>query len=130
MDSVRAQISASNAVYGGCFATGDSAAFAACYTSDACISPTGMPKMCGKEAISAFFNQGVKMGVKNIVVTTEELMGGKDGVIETGKYDLQGEGGASWEKGKFIVIWKEENGKWKMHRDIWNSNTPPPPANK
>ena len=33
----------------------------------------------------------------------------------------------SAEKGKFIVVWKEENGKWKMHRDIWNSDAPPPP---
>ena len=68
------------------------------------------------------------MGIKNIALTTNELWGSPNGVIETGSYDLQGEGGASWDKGKFIVIWKEENGKWKMHRDIWNSNAPPPPA--
>jgi hypothetical protein len=22
------------------------------------------------------------------------------------------------------VLWKEENGKWKMHRDQWSSNAP------
>jgi ketosteroid isomerase-like protein len=126
IDSVRTQVNASNAVYGSYFANADSAAFMACYTSDACIYPTGNPKICGKDGIGGFFNQGVKMGVKNILITTDELMGGKDGVIETGKYDMQGEGGVSWDKGKFIVIWKEENGKWKMYRDIWNSDAPPP----
>jgi ketosteroid isomerase-like protein len=130
IDSVRTQVNASNAAYGTYFATGDSASFIACYTSDACINPPGNPKICGSNGIGGFFNEGVKMGIKNIVLTTDELMGGKDGVIETGRYDLQGDGGASWDKGKFIVIWKEENGKWKMYRDIWNSDAPSPPAKK
>jgi len=47
--------------------------------------------------------------------------------VETGKYELFVGDKVSAEKGKFIVIWKEENGKWKMHRDIWNSDAPPPP---
>ena len=21
---------------------------------------------------------------------------------------------------RYIVVWKRENGKWKLHRDIWN----------
>src|SRR5687768_4893993 len=103
MDSVRAQISASNALYGDSFGKNDSASFINSYTSDACINPPGMPKMCGREAIATFFREGVKMGVKRIVLTTDELLGGKEGVIESGHYDLQGEGGVSLEKGKFIV---------------------------
>jgi ketosteroid isomerase-like protein len=27
-------------------------------------------------------------------------------------------------KGKYIVLWKKENGKWKLHRDISNSDLP------
>ena len=27
--------------------------------------------------------------------------------------------------GKFIVIWKEQGGQWKLHRDIFNSSIPP-----
>jgi len=127
LDSAKAAIAASNKVYGTCFASGDSTAFANCYTSDACINPAGMPKMCGTQAILGFFNGGRKMGISNVVLTTEEVMGGKDAVVETGKYELFVGDKVSAEKGKFIVIWKEENGKWKMHRDIWNSDAPPPP---
>ena len=29
------------------------------------------------------------------------------------------------DSGKFIVIWKQEGGQWKLHRDIWNSSMPP-----
>jgi ketosteroid isomerase-like protein len=126
LDSAKAAIAASNKVFGACFATGDSATFANCYASDACINVTGMPRMCGTQAITAFFNGGHKMGVSNIVITTEEVMGGKDAVVETGKYEMFVGDKVSAEKGKFIVVWKEENGKWKMYRDIWNSDAPPP----
>jgi ketosteroid isomerase-like protein len=132
LDSAKAAIAASNKIFGQSFATGDSMAFINCYTSDACINPSNMPRMCGPQAITAFFNGGYKMGVRDIKLTTEEIMGGKDAVIETGKYEMFVAGNVSAEKGKFIVIWKEENGKWKMHRDIWNSDNPapPPPAAK
>ncbi len=26
--------------------------------------------------------------------------------------------------GKFIVVWKQEAGQWKLHRDIFNSSMP------
>jgi ketosteroid isomerase-like protein len=126
LDSVKTAIAASNKIFGESFATGDSTAFANCYTSDACINVTGMPRMCGTQALTAFFNGGVKMGINNIVITTEEVMGSKDAVVETGKYEMFVGNKVSAEKGKFIVVWKEENGKWKMHRDIWNSDAPPP----
>lgn len=124
LDSAKAAIAASNADFGNGFATGDSAAFVSHYTSDACINVTNMPKMCGTAAITAFFNGGYKMGVRGLKITTNEVMGGKEGVIETGAYEMFADKNMSIDKGKFIVIWKEENGKWKMHRDIWNSDLP------
>jgi ketosteroid isomerase-like protein len=128
LDSAKAAIGASNASYGNCFASGDSVLFVSHYTSDACISPSNMPKMCGPQAINAFFSGGYKMGIRNIKLTTAEVMGGKDAVVETGAYEILGDKGVSFDKGKFIVVWKEENGKWKMHRDIWNTDMPAAPV--
>ncbi len=34
----------------------------------------------------------------------------------------------SLDKGKYVVVWKKQNGNWKMYRDIWNSNMPAPGA--
>lgn len=127
LDSAKAAIAASNKVFGASFGTGDSTAFVNLYTSDGCMYPPNMPKMCGPAAITAFFNEGYKGGIRNIALTTEEVMGGKDGVIETGKYEVFIANNVSVEKGKYVVGWKEENGKWKMHRDMWNSDAPPPP---
>lgn len=127
LDSAKAAIAASNKIYGDCFAKGDSTAFVACYTSDASLNAPNMPRLNGPQAINAFFTGGYSQGIRNIILNTEEVMGGKDAVIEIGKYDLQADKGVSIDKGKYIVIWKEENGKWKMHRDIFNSDMPPPP---
>jgi ketosteroid isomerase-like protein len=124
LDSAKAAIAASNASFGSCFANGDSVNFVSHYTSNACINPSNMARMCGSQAINAFFSGGYKMGIRNIKLSTDEVMGGKDGVIETGTYELMADKGVSLDKGKFIVIWKEENGKWKMHRDIWNTDMP------
>ena len=128
LDSVKAAIAASNKVFGASFATGDSVAFANCYTSDGCIYNANMPKICGTAAIQSFLSIGYKSGLRNVVLTTEEVMGGKEAVVETGTYEVFVENNVSVEKGKFVVAWKEENGKWKMHRDIWNSDAPPPAA--
>ena len=128
LDSVKAAIAASNKVFGASFATGDSVAFANCYTGDGCIYNANMPKVCGTDGIRAFLNGGYQSGIRNVVLTTEEVMGGKEAVVETGKYEVFIADNVSVEKGKFVVAWKEENGKWKMHRDIWNSDAPPPAA--
>ena len=128
IDSVKAAIAASNATFGDGFANGDSVGFAAHYTTDACISPSNFPKMCGTAAIMAYFNGGYKMGIRGIKITTDEVMGGKEGVIETGRYEIFADKNMSIDKGKFIVMWKQENGKWKMHRDVWNTDMPAPPA--
>ena len=124
LDSVKAAIAASNAAFGECFAKNDSVNFVARYTSDACINPTGMPQICGSAGIGGYFRGGYAMGIRNIKLTTKDVMLGDPYAIETGNYEVQVEGGKAIENGKFIVIWKQENGAWKMYQDIWNSDAP------
>lgn len=133
LDSAKAAIAASNKNFGESWATGDSTKFADCYTSDGVMSPPNMPVMAGTAAITAFFNEGYKWGIRNIALNSNEVFGSNDCVVETGTYELFMENNISADKGKFIVMWKEENGKWKMFRDVWNSDLPcppPPPAAK
>lgn len=71
------------------------------------------------------------MGIRDIKLTMDEVTGGNEIVAETGIYEVFADKGQAIDKGKYIVIWKEENGKWKMHRDIWNTDMPaPPPSEK
>ncbi len=125
LDSVKAAIAQSNKTYGDGFMKKDSSLFISNYTTDGCIMPANAPKLCGKDGLAAFFKVGQSMGVNNIVLITEEVMGGPEAVVETGTYNLLGKDGKSFDNGKFIVVWKNEDGKWKMHRDIFTTNVAP-----
>lgn len=125
LDSVKAAITAANNAIADATAKGDSVAAASYYTKDACMVHAG-ENTCGTAGIVHFFSEGfTKMGIKNITITTTAVYGGKDLVAEEGKYELTGAGGKTIDKGKYTVLWKEEAGKWKLHRDIGISEIPP-----
>lgn len=65
------------------------------------------------------------MGFKAATLETVELDIQGNTAIKVGKYTLQGEGGQILDKGKYLVVWKQEDGQGKWHRDIWNSSLPP-----
>jgi ketosteroid isomerase-like protein len=49
-----------------------------------------------------------------------------DGVVEIGRATLtvQPDSGAAAEmEAKYVVYWREEDGLWKWHIDIWNQNS-------
>jgi ketosteroid isomerase-like protein len=127
LDSAKATIEASNKVYSESFAKNDSVAFVGCYASDAMLMAPNMPSLVGSDGIKAFFTGGYAMGIRAVDLTTAEVSGGPELVYETGSYNVKDGSGNSLEKGKFIVIWKKENGAWKMYRDMYNSDGPPPP---
>jgi uncharacterized protein (TIGR02246 family) len=126
LDSAKAGIATANSAFSDAFGKGDSAAVAALYTKDACLMMTGMPKLCGAAAIGDFTATAKKMGIGGIKLTTVDLIGCKDLVSEEGIYEMMDLKGAPMEKGKYIVVWKMEDGKWKLYRDISNADTPPP----
>ena len=47
-----------------------------------------------------------------------------DTAIEVGRAELFDAAGEIADTLKYIVIWKRVDGKWKLHRDIFNSITP------
>jgi uncharacterized protein (TIGR02246 family) len=105
----------------------DAAAVAAQYTADAMLLPPGMETVTGAKNIKVFFDGLVGDGsVKKVDLTTSELFDGGDSATEIGKYTVVGASGQSLESGKYVVVWKKDGGKWKLHRDMWSSSAPPP----
>ena len=131
LDSVKAAIDANNHHFSEAVVKGDSALFVSGYTKDGCVMPDGgAPKMCGAEGLSQFLAMAKGLGVADIKLSTVEVIGGKELVSEEGTYVVLAADGSTIDKGKFLVTWKQENGTWKKYRDIWNTDTPPPPAKK
>lgn len=130
LDSVKAAIDANNAVFIASMKKGDSATMASCYTKDACMMVPNMPKVCGAQALPGLFGGMHRMGLVNLKLQVTEVLGTPDLVSEEGTYELLTNEGASMEKGKYLVTWKKEEGKWKKYRDIFNADAPPPPPAK
>jgi ketosteroid isomerase-like protein len=64
------------------------------------------------------------MGITAAKLETVEVEGYGNTANEVGTYTLQGAGSQVLDTGKYVVIWKQETGQWKLHRDIWNSSRP------
>jgi uncharacterized protein (TIGR02246 family) len=120
---VQAAIAAADENFMAAFNRGDAAGLADFYTENGQLLPTGSDFVTGKAAIQAFWQGAMDMGIKKTVrLETVEAAGHGDTAIEIGKYTLSGEAGNVMDSGKYVVIWKQEGGQWKLHRDIWNSS--------
>ncbi len=105
---------------------GDAAAVAAMYTVDSRALPPNEEMAAGRAAIQRSWQGAIDAGVRNLAFHVIEVERRGDSIYEVGKYILVDAGGTEIDRGKYIVIWKKEEGKWKLHRDIWNSSMPIP----
>src|SRR5258708_1472421 len=100
---------------------GNYGALAHVYTKTARILPPGGDMVIGRDAIIAFWSSAIPgMGVTGGSLTTVEAMEAGDGIVEIGRAELVTGGGAVTVK--YVVYWKQEDGVWKWHVDIWNPN--------
>jgi ketosteroid isomerase-like protein len=104
---------------------GDAAGIARLYTTDARLLPPGAAMMSGPNAIQTFWQGAMDMGVKEAVLQTLTV-NDHDGVAyEVGTYVLgiQPAGGPRMNvAGKYVVVWQNQGGTWKLHVDIWNAD--------
>ena len=105
---------------------GDAAAVAALYTEDAQLLPTNSDFVSGSEAIQTFWQGVMGMGVKQAKLETIEVEAMGNTAYEVGKYTLFADEGQMIDQGKYVVIWKQKDGQWKLHKDIWNTSVSPP----
>jgi len=124
--AVRTAIDSSNHIYSDAVVKGDSATIAGSYSPDAKTFPPNMPVMGDSKSVAAMAGGFTHMGIKSFSVQATDVYGDASLVVEEGKYTVGDGAGKTLDEGKYIVLWKEVNGQWKMYRDIWNSNTPAP----
>lgn len=116
-----------NESYSDRFTSNDSAFYVERYCTDAEVYSPNIPAVKGREAIRKFFYNEGNNKEANIELPAGNFYGSNELVIEEGTYNFPDGKGGSADKGKFIALWKKENGKWKLYREIWNSDNPPPP---
>ena len=123
-NEIRGAIASANEKFMATFSKGDAAGMAALYTESGQILPPNSEIVTGKQALQGFWQALMDMGIKEAKLEIVEIEDHGDTAIEVSKYTLRGEEGKVLDKGKYIVIWKLEQGQWKLHRDIFNSSIP------
>lgn len=118
-------IDSTNAVFASLFSKGDSVGLAAMYTVDGKAMVPNMPAMSGRSAIqSGFSGLFTTMGPMELKLTILDVWGNEDLLIEEGSLAMVKDG-KEIDRAKYIVLWKMEDGQWKLFRDIFNSDNPP-----
>jgi ketosteroid isomerase-like protein len=122
---VRAEIEAANRQFEAEAAKGDGKAVAALYTASGQALPAGSDVVSGTEAIGKFWQGVFDSGVKGVRLKTLEVDSIGDSAHEVGQYELLDAAGKTLDRGKYVVIWKKDGGRFKLHRDIWTTSMPP-----
>jgi uncharacterized protein (TIGR02246 family) len=118
----RQAIVEANIKFGEVFRSGDAAALATLYTEDAWLMTPSGEIFKGREGIEAAFAEFFQSGMKEVVLTTVDVMKMDDMVGEFGKADLtiKPEGQDEIKTvAKYLVLWKKAaDGTWMMFADI------------
>ena len=92
------------------------------YTSNARILPPGAEMVTGRDNIKQFWKAAwAGLNIKSVRLETVDFELNGDTGYEIGRATLEFNAeGAPPAAGKYVVIWKREDGVWKWHVDIWN----------
>lgn len=122
--NAKKEIEAANQEVSNFIAKGDSVGLASCYGTDGALLLNNMPAVKGQANLVKAWGGFINSGIGAIELNTTEVWGDENYITEDGTYVLKAKDGTQLDKGKYLVLWKKENGKWKFHRDISNSDLP------
>lgn len=74
--------------------------------------------------IKAMNLEWVNYDIKEAREVSTAVYGNEDYVIDEGTYYMSFGADSIVDKGKYMNVWKQEDGKWKMFRNMWNSSVP------
>lgn len=112
-----------NAKFSEQIASGDSAALASHYWPDAELLLDNSEAVKGKDILNAW-GAAIRMGIKEMTFSTTDITGSPTFIIETGNYEIKDGSKSLLDKGKYVVVWENRNGEWKLYRDIGSTSMP------
>jgi len=107
------------------FAQCDGLGVAAVYAENGQLLPAYSTAISGRAAIRAFWQGWIDVGIRGVQRTPREVDCLCDTVNEVGEYRILDRHSRVLDVGKYVVIWKQPHGQWKIQHDIWTSNLPP-----
>jgi ketosteroid isomerase-like protein len=105
-------------------APGDSATIDAMFTRDATVFTPGAEPSVGPAGIHDLTMEFLTYDIKEFREETTRFYGNEEFLIDEGTYVLVHGADNVVERGKYLNVWKQEDGTWKMHANIWNTSPP------
>jgi ketosteroid isomerase-like protein len=102
---------------------GDSVALASHYWPDAELFFSHSEPIKGKDIISGW-GSTINMGLTDFTFTTTDITADENFIIETGAYEIKGGNKKLVDRGNYVVVWKQQNGEWKLYRDVGITSLP------
>ena len=106
------------------FNQGDAEGVASLYSDDAKILPPNMDIVEEKNTIQSYWQGALDMGIKSFKGELIDMDSSGNLGYFVGKYTLYDNDNQEVDQGKWISVLKNIDGKWKVHRDIFNTSIP------
>jgi uncharacterized protein (TIGR02246 family) len=110
---------------------GDARAWVAQFTDDAVQMPPNAPANVGAANIASWSQAFLDQFRVRFALVVDEVRVLGEWAFERGTYTIgltaKAGGPSMQEIGKYLTVYERKSGNtWRMARDIWNSNSPPP----
>ena len=122
--NAKKEIEAANNDLSAAIAKGDTVAIGNAYTIAAKVLYPEAAAVIGRTNIQKAWAGTLNSGGKKLKMKTLEVWGDENIITEEGVYDFTNKEDKPIAIGKYLVVWKKEDGKWKLHRDMANSDSP------
>ncbi|OFW98715.1 MAG: hypothetical protein A3E78_12810 [Alphaproteobacteria bacterium RIFCSPHIGHO2_12_FULL_63_12] len=107
----------------------DAAAVSMLYTADGAMMAPGAPIAQGQPALETAWGGLMQMPGFALTFEADQIVvaSGGDMALDRGVYQLSLDGpdGAMKDIGKYVVVWRNVDGQWKVAADIFNSDGAP-----
>ena len=108
----------------------DAAALGDVFAEDAVLLPPNAPAVTGRRAIEDGFEAGFEStsseGALKMKLTYTETESTGDLGYKSGTYTMTDAEGAEIDRGHLLEVWKRGDDGWKIYRESYNSDRPPP----
>lgn len=96
------------------------------YTKNSIFFVPTAPPLKGKGQIAAFIKDSYDKGVRDADFQIMDLKGDQKILVESGRYVLKDVETEILDMGKYIVVWVNVDGNWKVAKDMFNTTMSKP----
>ncbi len=95
----------------------------ALYTENAVFMPPNKPLLRGRASLKGFYDALFASGATDLKMTSSDVAGHGPLAYESGSYSMTT--GTTHDRGKFLMVFRNMAGTWKIETTSWSSDLPP-----